>query len=288
MPGNPTASTSRSRASPRRAVARPRIRGGLLERTLRLARTRDDRLHRFHALSAHLLAGRALLALRTQGVARIQKRLYDSHFDRLNAMKVGYRLFPPAVSYADGRLTVQAPADEEVFCVEEPSGEEFPLHRTGLHDLPGALPVPHPARHGPQSVGRRPGLLPHHYARRPLQQLLQREHPGPLRTAGAVPGAAWTTRTCRRGDWMLFTFEQPVRCREIHLQTGFFPPAEGHSELRNGRNILRRRDLSAGGELTAGACRLHPDRPVRAIRVTSGCDGNGDPRVIIQPLRIKP
>ncbi len=217
-----------------------------------------------------------------------KKRLYDSHFDRLNAMKVGYRLFPPAVSYADGRLTVQAPADEEVFCVEEPSGEEF--------RFTGPVYTTSPERYRfrtRRGTGRSPWVaVPAYYRTITPAVRFSSSFSGstraPFERLEQYRGAAWTTRTCRRGDWMLFTFEQPVRCREIHLQTGFFhlPKAilnSGTVEISyDGETFL------PAGELTAGACRLHPDRPVRAIRVTSGCDGNGDPRVIIQPLRIKP
>ena len=127
---------------------------------------------------------------RTQGVARIQKAALRQPLRPAECHEGGV---PPLSS---GRILRRRTADgpgsgrRGGLLRRRSSGEELPLHRTGLHDLPGALPVPHPARHGPQSVGRRPGLLPHHYARRPLQQLLQRGAPGPLRTAGAVPGAA--------------------------------------------------------------------------------------------------
>lgn len=217
-----------------------------------------------------------------------KERLYTSHFDRLNAMKVGYRLFPPTVSYADGRLTVTARDDEKLFYVMEPSDEE--------HPYTGPIPTSAPERYRFRSrrgTGRSPWVAAPAYYRTVTPAVrftssFTGSSKAPFERLEQYRGAAWTTRTCRRGDWMQFTFVQPVRCREIHLQTGYFHLPKAILNSGTVEISYDGKSFQPAGELTAGACRLHPDRPVRAIRVVSSCDGNGDPRVIIQPLRIKP
>ena len=42
------------------------------------------------------------------------------------------------------------------------------------------------------------------------------------------------------------------------------------------------------GELEKGSIPLHPERPIKSIRIVSTCDDNGTPYVTIQPPKIKP
>ena len=93
---------------------------------------------------------------------------------------------------------------------------------------------------------------------------------------------------CRRGDWVLYAFAQPVRCREMFLQTG-------NRQLPKTIVTTGRVEISydgstfhPAGELRQGSATLHPERAVRAVRIVSTCDDNGTPYVTIQPPRIKP
>lgn len=42
----------------------------------------------------------------------------------------------------------------------------------------------------------------------------------PYANAAAYRGISRTRRACRQQDWILYTFEKPVVCREMFLQTG--------------------------------------------------------------------
>lgn len=87
---------------------------------------------------------------------------------------------------------------------------------------------------------------------------------------------------------MLYTFREPVTCREMYLQTGNrqLPKTiltTGYAEV-SGDGV----HFERAGELEQGSITLHPDHPVKAVRLVSTCDDNGTPYVTIQPLQIKP
>ena len=97
-----------------------------------------------------------------------------------------------------------------------------------------------------------------------------------------------TLRTCREGDWLLYTFDKPVSCREIYLQTGHaqLPKTQittGYAEISCDGQTFER-----AGELENGSITIRPTGPIKAIRLVSTCHGNGTPYVTIQPPVVKP
>lgn len=48
------------------------------------------------------------------------------------------------------------------------------------------------------------------------------------------------------------------------------------------------RTFERAGDLDVGAITLHPERPVKAVRLVCTSDGNGTPMVVIMPPEIKP
>ena len=86
----------------------------------------------------------------------------------------------------------------------------------------------------------------------------------------------------------LYTFEQPVKCREMYLQTGNrqLPKTiitTGYAEVSYDGATYER-----AGDLEKGSITLKPGRAVKAVRIVSTCDDNGTPYVTIQPPQIKP
>lgn len=80
-------------------------------------------------------------------------------------------------------------------------------------------------------------------------------------------------------DWIRYTFSEPVRCREMYLQTGNrqLPKTivtTGYAEVSYDGATFER-----AGELEMGSITLRPGRPVKAVRIVSTCDDNGTPYV---------
>ena len=110
----------------------------------------------------------------------------------------------------------------------------------------------------------------------------------PYTNASAYKGLARTRRACRQQDWILYTYEQPVKCREMFLQTGNrqLPKTivtTGYAEVSYDGVRFER-----AGDLEMGSVTLRPTRPVKAVRIVSTCDDNGTPYVTIQPPQVKP
>ena len=210
-------------------------------------------------------------------------RELTDHYDRMAAMGIRVRLFPPKVSYKEGAFTVVADDGSEIFYLKGDSPEE---HRyTG----PIKTEKPHLYRFLTRyKTGRSPYAADKSYYRTLAPAVTITTSMGestqfPYTNASAYKGLARTRRTCRQQDWILYTYEQPVKCREMLLQTGNrqLPKTiitTGYAEVSYER----------AGDLEKGSITLKPGRPVKSVRIVSTCDDNGTPYVTIQPPQIKP
>ncbi|MBR5105383.1 MAG: glycosyl hydrolase family 20, partial [Alistipes sp.] len=78
-----------------------------------------------------------------------------------------------------------------------------------------------------------------------------------------------TTRTCHKGDWILYEFEEPVVCRQIEFYTGGYNmPSrliqKGYLEIsEDGKTFKRVADLEYG------VAKLYNPRPIKAARIVA-------------------
>ncbi|MCQ2183893.1 MAG: family 20 glycosylhydrolase [Bacteroidales bacterium] len=97
---------------------------------------------------------------------------------------------------------------------------------------------------------------------------------------------AWTKRCCRKSDWILYEFTEPVSFNAMELVTGyhFIPRAHivfGHVEASyDGSTFIKVADLEDG------RASLGKMSGVKAIRIICDADGNGSDHMIIQCPRI--
>jgi len=214
--------------------------------------------------------------------------LENRHFPRLDAMGVRYRLFPPSVTYADGRLTARAshPAEKLYYAVD-PSDE--------LHPCTAPVATAHPERYRFRTLrgtGRSPwAAVPAYYRTvTPAVRLtssMPESRKAPFERVERYASMAWTARTCAAGDWLLFTFDTPVACREIEVKTG--NPQLPRYIFNAGRVEVSYdgTTFEQAGVLDKGRFILRPRRAVKALRVTNTAGDNGCDHVAVQPLRIR-
>ena len=215
-------------------------------------------------------------------------QLEDLFMKRMAAMGIRFRLFPPRVSYKEGAFTVTADDGSEIFYLKGDSPEE---HRyTG----PVRTDKPHLYRFLTRyKTGRSPYVADKSYYRTIAPAVTITTSMGestqfPYTNASAYKGLSRTRRACRQQDWIRYTYEQPVKCREMFLQTGNrqLPKTiitTGYAEVSYDGTTYER-----AGDLEKGSITLKPGRPVKAVRIVSTCDDNGTPYVTIQPPQIKP
>lgn len=224
-----------------------------------------------------------------EGWESFYKKMQEAHYDRMTAMDIRFRLFPPVVQYKDGYLSA-ASSDEkaDIYYTLEGDSAEHRYVRPLRTDQPHRYLF-----HTRQGTGRSAKVGSAAFYRRITPALILSTSMGessriPYANVEKYKTFARTARTCGQGDWVRYDFNGPVRCREIFLQTGHLQVPKtiitsGYAEVSYDGEQFER-----AGELEKGRIVLHPTRPVRAVRIISTCDDNGCSFVTIQPPRIKP
>ena len=227
-----------------------------------------------------------------EGWAAFYDGLKSSHYDRMTAMGIRYRLFPPALSYKDGQISVNTDDGSVIRYMDD--GVSEPDEESSRYTRPIRTNKPHLYRFRSfRGTGKSPAIAHKSYYRTITPVVTIRTSMGestnfPYANAASYKGLSRTRRACRMGDTIDYVFDAPVVCREIYLQTGNrqLPKTivtTGYVEVSyDGSSFCR------AGELEKGAFTFRPERAVRALRVVSTCRDNGTPYVTIQPLQIKP
>ena len=217
------------------------------------------------------------------------KELREEHYPRMTAMGIRFRLTPPQVRYADGMLTAATDDGSRIRFVRDDRPDE-----ESDYTAPVQTSEPHRYRfRSERGTGRSPYAA--HDSRyrtiRPavtLTSSIRESAKFPYSNMDTYKGYAYTSRTGRKGDWVLYTFDEPVSCREMLLRTGYSHLTKmqfvtGYAEVSyDGRTFER------AGELDEGAILLRPERSVKAVRLVCTSDGNGTPIVVVMPPEIKP
>ena len=207
-------------------------------------------------------------------------------------MGVGFRLFPPKVSYADGRLTASTDDHSRIYytVVGEENGAE--------HEYTGPITTGKPqlyafrSRFG-EAVSPEAGVEARFRMSQPKVTVTSSIPPStkyPYTNAASYDGRiAYTGRTCHDGDWILYTFDEPVRCRRMEIRTGYIQLPrcifeQGYMEVsEDGETFRRVCDLQNGiGVVDA------PRHAIKAVRIVSTKDGNGAAFVTLQSPWVYP
>lgn len=224
----------------------------------------------------------------TEGWDTYYKELVDKHYDRMAAMDIRFRLFPPKIAYREGSLSAKTDDDSQLYYIEEGSDKE---HR---YTQPIKTAKPHLYRFiSRYKTGRSPYVAHASYYKTispavTITTSMGESKQFPLKNAATYKGLSRTARACGQRDWVLYTYAEPVRCREMYLQTGNrqLPKTiitTGYAEVSYDGTKFERI-----GELEKGSTTFRPDRAVKAVRIVSTCDDNGTPYVTVQPPQIKP
>lgn len=214
------------------------------------------------------------------------RRLCDSHYDRLTAMGVVHRLFPPVLKYADGAFTAVTDDGSQVFYRREGDTSE--------HRLRGELRTGEPQLYTFRSR-RGYGVSPetahksHYRTITPAVKLTSSmpESPrAPFERAAEYRSQARTLRAGRDGDWLLFTFEQPVECRSITVKTGYKHMPRSIFDSGYVETSADGLHFERAAELCGGAAEITPKGRIKALRAVCTTTGNGCRNVLVQPLEI--
>ena len=217
------------------------------------------------------------------------ERLTQSHYSRMVAMGIDFRLFPPTVSHADGLLTAKTDDKSHIYYKIVGSDEEH------LYTEP--IKTDKPARYGFYTRfggARSPeaGVKAHFRMLQPKVKItssISESERFPFTNAEGYGRISRTARVGREGDWILYTFEEAVSCRRMEVRTGNlqlprFIFNAGYMELSyDGKTFSRVCDLKCGGGVIE-----NPSKPIKAVRITCTESGNGADFVTIQAPMVFP
>ena len=211
------------------------------------------------------------------------------HYNRLDAMGVAYRLMPPKVVYKDGVLSASTDDGSRVFYRREPMDVEMLYTTPIITDKPAEYCFI--SRRG-EACSPEAGVASHFKTITPAFDITSSMNDSEKFSFDKAEGYGRIARTTRAGDvgdWVMFTFEQPVSCRRMKVATGNFQLPRytfenGYVEVSyDGVNFER------VGELDCGMFYIeYPARPIKAVRITCTSRGNGAEWVSIQPPTIWP
>ncbi len=221
--------------------------------------------------------------------ANFYARLTSAHYDRMSAMGINYRLMPPTVKYADGMLSASTDDGSKIYYTTENAKRwnryvaPFKCDKPGLYIFRSEFLDAHSpiAAHDDHYKTIKPSFA--------LTSSIESGRSDGYVRVEEYRGRVTTKRTCRKGDWFLFEFDEPVRCREMEFITGYthiahrlFP--SGYIEVSvDGERFER------GAALIDGCAKIvNPSTPIKAVRIVSTTDRNSSKGVTINPPVIKP
>ena len=212
-----------------------------------------------------------------------------AHYDRLDAMGVAYRLSTPIVKYANGMLTASVDDGSDIYYRREPMTSEM------LYTKPIATSKPAEysfvARRG-VAKSAISGVDAHFKTITPkfnITSSMSDSEKFSFDKAESYGRLARTTRAGDVNDWVMFTFDTPVKCRRMKVATGNFQLPRyifenGFVEASfDGYNFMYVGDLECGMFTIE-----YPVQPIKAVRITCTSQGNGAEWVSIQPPTIYP
>lgn len=216
-------------------------------------------------------------------------RMRDGHYDRMEAMGINFRLFPPEVKYENGQLSAVSSDGGEIFyTVVGEDGERLysePLVTTTPERY--AFIVRRGIAFSPEA-----GVKGRFRRIQPKFKLTSSIAEGERYKFSGVESYARMGRTARaakEGDWVLYTFENPVECRRMEILTGNKQTPRylfeaGYLEVSyDGEHFERICDLDHGCGVIA-----NPKRAIKAVRVVCTQSGNGARFVTLQSPGIWP
>lgn len=211
------------------------------------------------------------------------------HYNRLDAMGVAYRLMSPKVVYKDGVLSASTDDGSRVFYRREPMDVEMLYTTPIITDKPAEYCFV--SRRG-EACSPEAGVASHFKTITPAFDITSSMNDSEKFSFDKAEGYGRIARTTRAGDvgdWVMFTFEQPVSCRRMKVATGNFQLPRytfenGYVEVSYDGKTFER-----VGELDCGMFYIeYPARPIKAVRITCTSRGNGAEWVSIQPPTIWP
>jgi len=224
-------------------------------------------------------------------------RLFNAQYDRLHAMNLKFRIAPAEVKYEDGKLI--ATKESEKLTIRYTDNKTAPTSESAVYTEPIATEKPENYRFSTffndrSSIARSAQNIElHHYLKPatkvksniPFFEDINRLVDYDLNTY------CFTSRDVVAGDYVQFTFDEPVECQSIGMCTGYYTLAvygilNGYIEFSyDGENYIKGERFTYN-MFDGYNAYCYPEKPVKSVRIVA--DGICEHEVTgIQDLRIE-
>ena len=205
--------------------------------------------------------------------------LVNHHYDRMSAMGINYRLMPPTVKCENGKLV--ASVDDKSTLYYKREGDV----KSKKYVAPIACKNPAEYIFWSEYGGIKSFVVADasHYAtikpKYTLTSSVKENKKAKFAQAESYDKPTIAGATVNKGDWYLYEFDEPIKCRAIEFRTGAttmhkWTIHKGYLEVsKNGREFER------VGDLHNGRIRLVNPGPIKAARIVSEADGISGARV---------
>ena len=216
--------------------------------------------------------------------------LRSNFYHKLHRMSATFRLSSPIIKVENGKIHATTEDGSKLYY------KDIRNNRTQEYKAPlNANMAPFVTFHSRLMTGysNEVGAPAYYDSRKPkcvITSSMPFNRRYPAEQCASYKGECRTTRCAKRGDWIEFRFEKPLKCTYLHLRTGYSHLHRcliynGHIEVcYGGEEFVRVSNLSSG------MFTLRPkgnSKPIHAIRVVADHISDAEDRVIIQPLVIK-
>ena len=217
------------------------------------------------------------------------RRLYSRHYDRMADMGLKFRITPPNVKYENGELSVEKIDNCTIYYRDDSNGKE------GKYKGPITTNKPAKYLFWAEYRGIKSPEVAHssHYETiQPKVKLTSSMPENPKYGYDRISKYYMkmrTTRTCYKGDWLLYEFDEAVECRAVEfcIHNYHMPITRlfhiGHVEISEDGKIFKR-----VADLEFGAVRLVNPRPFKAVRIVCDDTAIGGSDIRISAPRIFP
>jgi hypothetical protein len=219
----------------------------------------------------------------------MNKVLKESFYHKLSAMSATFRLDDPIVKVENGTIAVATNDGSKIYYTD--------IRTNKTHEYKAPLKAnmaPFVTFRSELMTGysNNVGAPAYYVSQKPKMKITSSMPFGQkytIEACEAFRGPARTTRCAKTGDWILCSFEKPVKCSYLEVATGYAHLRRcliynGYVEVSyDGTNFVK------AGKLVNGAYILRPksNQLIHALRIVATGISDAEGSIFIQPLVIK-
>lgn len=215
--------------------------------------------------------------------------LKESFYHKLHAMSATFRLDDPIINVKEGKIVVTTNDGSKIYYTDIRTNKTYEYKAPLKADMAPFVTFRSELMTG---YSNNVGAPAYYVSQKPKLKITSSMPFGQkysIEACETFRGPARTTRCAKKGDWILCSFEEPVKCSYLEVATGYSHLRRcliynGYVEVSyDGTNFVK------AGKLVNGAYIIRPkgNQLIHALRIVATGISDAEGSIFIQPLVIK-